>query len=112
METRRSTWVAGSADTSVLSAWQEQVAKAVENPELKREIERRGYAVFSRFAGHYRRLRALPRHMRRSLQRQWKQSLAGVALALALGSGPALADIIPAGVGGCTLVDAVIAANT
>jgi hypothetical protein len=50
--------------------------------------------------------------MRRALQRKWKQSLAGVALLLALGQTPALAATISANVTTCTLVDAITAANS
>ncbi|MGH8567048.1 MAG: choice-of-anchor Q domain-containing protein, partial [Gammaproteobacteria bacterium] len=49
--------------------------------------------------------------MRRTLQRRYARSLAGVALLLALGQLPALAATITVG-GGCTLVDAITAANT
>ena len=48
--------------------------------------------------------------VRRSLQRQWKRSLAGVALLLALGQAPAHAATINVG-GACTLVRAIVAAT-
>jgi len=48
--------------------------------------------------------------MRRGLQRQWKKSLAGIALLLVLGQTPALAATINVG-GGCTLVEAILSAN-
>ena len=48
--------------------------------------------------------------MRRSLQRQWKRSLAGLALLIALGQVPALAATLNVG-GTCTLVRAINAAN-
>src|SRR5215207_2071539 len=67
-------------------------------------------ALLSQFAEHYEKLKALPRRMRRSFQRQWKRSLAGVALLLALGQAPALAATINVG-GTCTLVRAIAAAN-
>ncbi len=51
--------------------------------------------------------------MRRALQRRWRRSLAGFALLYALGHAPAApAARIDVGVGGCTLVDAITAANT
>jgi hypothetical protein len=59
----------------------------------------------------YTQLRALPRRVRRALQRQWKQPLAGVALWLALGQLPGQAATIPVG-GACTLTAAIAAANT
>jgi hypothetical protein len=45
------------------------------------------------------------------LQRQWKRSLAGVALLLALGANPALAATINVS-GSCNLVAAIRAANS
>jgi hypothetical protein len=48
--------------------------------------------------------------MRRALQRQWRRSLAGLALLLVLGQAPALAPTINVG-GSCTLVRAIVAAN-
>jgi len=65
----------------------------------------------SRAAAYYAHLQALPRRVRRALQRRWGVSLATLALWLALGALPALAATIPVG-GGCTLVDAITAANT
>jgi hypothetical protein len=66
--------------------------------------------LLPRFAAHYQQLKALRRRVRRSLQRQWKRSLAGLALLIALGQGPALAATINVG-GTCTLVRAIVAAN-
>ena len=67
--------------------------------------------LLPRVAGYYTQLRALPRRVRRALQRQWRLPLAGIALMLALGQQPGLAAMIPVG-GACTLVDAITAANT
>ena len=53
--------------------------------------------LLPRFAAYYTYLRALPRRVRRALQRQWRMPLAGVALMLALGQSPALAATIPVG---------------
>jgi hypothetical protein len=66
--------------------------------------------LLPRFVAHYQQLKALRRRVRRSLQRQWKRSLAGVALLLALGQAPALAATINVS-GTCTLVRAINAAN-
>jgi Ca2+-binding RTX toxin-like protein len=66
----------------------------------------------SRFVDVYDRLRRLPRRLRRQIQRQWKHSLAGVALALTLGVGPAQAGTITVDGTTCTLIDAITAANT
>ncbi len=62
------------------------------------------------FAVWHARLLGLSRPARRRLQRQWKQSLAAIALLLALGQAPALAATINVG-GGCSLVNAITAAN-
>ncbi len=109
--------------TSV-SAWQELLAQAA--PDLSQRLVGQQPQVWPRFADYYRTLQSLPRRVRRHLQRQCRrarphlrhgtrrravQSLAGVALMLALGQAPALAANINVG-GGCTLVDAITAANT
>jgi hypothetical protein len=62
-------------------------------------------------AAYYAHLQALPRRLRRALQRHWGVPLATLALWLALGQLHALAATIPVG-GACTLVDAIAAANT
>ena len=67
--------------------------------------------LLPRVAAYYIYLKALPRRVRKALQRQWRLPLAGVALMLALGQSPALAATIPVG-GSCTLVNAITAANT
>jgi hypothetical protein len=56
-------------------------------------------------------VRALPRRVRRALQRQWRLPLVGIALVLALGQLPVQAATIPVS-DTCTLVDAIRAANT
>ncbi|MGQ0594415.1 MAG: right-handed parallel beta-helix repeat-containing protein [Gammaproteobacteria bacterium] len=68
-------------------------------------------ALRPRVEYYYRQLCALPRRVRRALQRRYARPLAGVALLLALGQAPVLAATITVG-GGCTLLDAVTAANT
>jgi phosphatidylserine/phosphatidylglycerophosphate/cardiolipin synthase-like enzyme len=75
-------------DQTILSAWQEQI-EATRNPSIKQQCSQRKSELLPRFAEHYQQLRALRRRARRSLQRQWKRSLAGVALLLALGQAPA-----------------------
>jgi uncharacterized repeat protein (TIGR01451 family) len=77
--------------------------------------------LLPRFAAHYVKLKALPRRVRRSLQRQWKQTLAGVALMMALGASPAVAATIPIAFGltvpdinndfRCSLIEAIVNAN-
>ena len=56
-------------------------------------------------------LHALPRRVRRTLRKQWRGPLIGMALVLALGQPPARAATIAVG-GPCTLVDAIQAANS
>jgi hypothetical protein len=63
-----------------------------------------------RFDEYYLQLQALLRRMRRALQRQWRRSLAGIALMLALGMAPALAATINVGES-CTLGRAITSAN-
>ncbi len=71
------------------------------------------HLLWPRFAEIYQGLYHLPRKTRRALQRRWRRSLAGIALLYALGhtSGVPAAQI-DVGIGGCTLVDAITAANT
>src|SRR5215208_6591616 len=94
---------------ALLSAWQAEL-KATQNPSLKQQLSYREGELLPRFVEHYQQLKALRRRVRRGLQRQWKRSLAGVALLLALGQAPALAATINVG-GTCTLVRAINAAN-
>src|SRR5438132_11392869 len=100
-----------TVDTRARAAWQTQVAAAANRPGLLPAVVQSRQELLPCFAAYYTQLRALPRRVRRALQRQWKQSLAGVALLLALGQGSALAATINVG-GGCTLIDAITAANT
>jgi hypothetical protein len=96
-------------DHAILSAWQEQLT-ATRDSSLNQQLLQREPELLAQFAEHYEKLKTLPRRMRRSLQRQWKRSLAGVALLLALGQAPALAGTINVGET-CTLVRAIHAAN-
>jgi hypothetical protein len=96
-------------DQALLSAWQAEL-KATRNLSLKQQLSHREGELRPRFAAHYQQLRALRRRVRRSLQRQCKRSLAGVALLLALGQAPALAATLNVG-GTCTLIRAIVAAN-
>lgn len=78
----------------------------------------RGEAAGRLLAQHIERLVALPRRIRRRLARTWSLSMASAALLFALAGAPAWADTITVnslsgGVGGpgCTLRDAITAAN-
>jgi hypothetical protein len=96
-------------DQALLSAWQAEL-KATRNPIIKEQCLQREPDLLPSFAQHYGKLKTLRRRVRRSLQRQWKRSLAGLALLLALGQAPALAATINVS-GNCTLVRAIVAAN-
>ena len=98
-----------SFDQALLSAWQAEL-EAAGDATLKQQCLERELDLLPQFAEHYEKLKTLPRRLRRSVQRQWKRSLAGVALLLALGQAPALAATINVG-GTCTLVRAINAAN-
>ena len=93
------------------AAWQEQVAVAIKTPGLVPALLQRRQELLPRFGAYYTQLHALPRRVRRALQRHWKQSLAGMALLLALGQEPVLAATITVS-GGCSLINAIRAANT
>jgi hypothetical protein len=67
---------------AMLSAWQEQL-KATRHQSIKQQCLQRELELLPRFATHYQELKTLRRRVRRSLQRQWKRSLAGVALLIA-----------------------------
>ena len=96
-------------DQAMLAAWQAEL-KATGDATLKQQCLPQVPDLLPRFTEQYQQLKALRRRVRRSLQRQWKRSLAGLALLLALGQTPALAATINVG-GGCTLVRAINAAN-
>jgi alkylhydroperoxidase/carboxymuconolactone decarboxylase family protein YurZ len=79
-----------------LSVWHQGMTEATKHPALRHQLENHESELLPRFAEHYQQLKALRRRLRRSLQRQWKRSLAGVALLIALGQAPALAATIRA----------------
>lgn len=109
MKTQRQS-IRAFSDENVLSAWREQLTKAARNPKLKQQLVYRERELLPRFTAHYQKLRTLPRRVRRSLQRKWKQSLAGVALLMVLGQVPALAATIDVSET-CTLIRAINSAN-
>jgi hypothetical protein len=91
------------------------------NPPLEEEgpaiptLSRRGpgeAALELRVAACYEQLRALPRRLRRALQRHFVLSLAELALLLALWLGPGWAAMINVDGTTCTLAAAITAANT
>ena len=103
---------ASRTDVRTRAAWQTQVAAARQTPGLLPLLLRQRHALLPRFASAYHQLRALPKWLRRRLQRHWRASLGGLALLLTLGQAPALAVTINVDGTVCTLVDAITAANT
>src|SRR5215212_1819339 len=97
-------------DQAILPAWQEPL-KAIGNRNLRQQCQQQECELLPRFAEHYQELKTLRRRVRRRLQRQWKRSLAGVVLLLALGQGAAVAGTINVDGMTCTLADAITAAN-
>src|SRR5215208_6906473 len=97
-------------DQALLLAWQAEL-KATGDATLKQQCLQPEPDLLPQFAAHYQQLKTLRRQVRRGLQRQWKRSLAGVALLIALGQAPALAATLNVG-GTCTLVRAINAANS
>ena len=95
------------SDPDVLAVFREELARAGEMPRLSGA----GPALWPRFAEYYHGLARMPRRVRRALQRQWRRSLGGLALLLALGQAPALAATINVDGVNCTLIDAITAAN-
>lgn len=99
-------------DARTRAAWQTQVAAARQTPGLLALLVQQRHGLLPRFATAYHQLRALPKWLRRRLQRHWHASLGGLALLLTLGQAPALAVTINVDGTVCTLVDAITAANT
>jgi hypothetical protein len=97
-------------DQNLLSFWRGQASLGADNTALKQYILQQEDKLLPRFSEYYKKLKALPRQVRRYLQRRWKQSLAGLALLLALGQTPVLAATINVG-GACTLARAIRSAN-
>ncbi len=109
-----------TADKSIVTAWDFEIARAAQTPWLAEALAGAGSELFPRFADCYAQLRALPRGARRALQGQLARSqelaaivpewlhgeaghalqqklartLAGAALLLALGQGVAQANQI------------------
>ncbi len=71
-----------SFDTATLSAWRGQLAATGARRGLRTQLLQHRQELLPRFASVYRQLRALPRRVRKAMQRCWGVSLAGVALVL------------------------------
>src|SRR5260221_4923152 len=100
-----------TTDPAVRAAWQAQVHGAATTPWRWRELGQRKSELFPRFAALYHRLCALPRRVRRRLQRQWACSLAGVALLFTLQPTTSWAANFTAGTA-ADLITAINAANS
>jgi hypothetical protein len=98
---------------TMLLAWQAE-RKAICNQPIRQPYQATLFTVKARPAarlrGYSEKLKTLPHRLRRCRQRQWKRSLASVALLMALGQAPAIAATINLGKT-CTLVRAITAAN-
>ena len=71
-------------DRILVSAWQDEF-KAIGDLSVRKQLSLKRGELLLRFAERYQQLKALSRRMRRSLQRQWRKSLAGIALLLLMG---------------------------
>lgn len=109
---RLSGTLADRKNTPQADAWRALWAEAAQQPWMARLLRERDAELVERVAVHYRALLALSRQRRRALLRRAGMGLAGVALLLALGSAPVHAAEITVDGATCTLVDAIIAANT
>jgi len=70
--------ISPTRDARVRAAWQEQVAIAIKTPGLVPLLLQQRHELLPRFGVYYTQLRALPRRVRRALQRKWKHSLAQI----------------------------------
>src|SRR5215510_8077806 len=108
MQNRSFPW---PTDSETFTAWQAQLRAATQTPWLWREFLQHRHALLPRFAILYQRLRALPRRVRRVLQRKWACSLAGAALLLTLQPEPSWAHKFTAGTA-ADLINAITTANS
>ena len=90
---------------------QELITEVLQSPWMDALLPAPGREVLRRARAIFQALRTPPRSTRRRWQRKLATSLAGASLMLALHSTPAQAENIIVN-GGCTLVDAITAANT
>src|SRR5215471_16803297 len=89
--------IRASVDVAALNAWRGQLAATGERRGLRTYLLQHRQALLPRFATLYRQLRALPRRVRKTLQRQWGASLAAVALLLTVQPGASAAADFTAG---------------
>lgn len=108
-----------SFDPLAVAAWRGQLARLSTRLGLRLQLVRQQATLVPHFTRYYRQLRAFPRTLRRQLQRQWGQSLAGIALLLTLGAAPSLAATLAVTTntpainpdGQCALIEAIVNAN-
>jgi hypothetical protein len=107
-------------DKHVREAFDEAWMAIFENRVRASRSRRELHQFLPGFATHYRRLTALPRRMRRSMERKWKRTLSAIALLMTLGQAPAWAaniEVTPAtppsikADGKCSLIEAIVNAN-
>src|SRR5262245_49743296 len=98
-----SSLIVPQVDSRVWAAWQSQLVAAKQTPGLLPRFLQQHNALLPRFTTIYRQLRTLLRRVHRRLQRRWRQSLAGLALAPALSPGIGLADTLNVDGTTCTL---------
>jgi Right handed beta helix region len=101
-----------TSDPTMLTPWQDPLATTAPTPSSGWAPGPGGGELWRRMTAWHAQLRALPRRMRRALQRQLALPLVGVALLLALSPGLSYAGTIVVDGVTCTLVDAITAANT
>jgi hypothetical protein len=98
----------------------DEACSAIFETHAQRPLGRKSNDLLLGFARHYRRLTALPRRTRRSMERRWKCALASIALLLTLSQAPASAEVIevfpgtPPSInadGRCSLIEAIVNAN-
>jgi predicted outer membrane repeat protein len=104
-------------DPAEIALRRAEIAAVRENPWLASLYMRKLDAVRARLAELRDWLASLPRRLRRGWTRRWALTLPAAALVMALASGAALAKTdaaitVDPGGSGCTLADAIIAANT
>ena len=103
----------------VYAVWQAEIQEAGKRPYLASILLQKGNKLYRRFVHYYLTLQSLSRRSRRQLMQKFAVGLGGLALAMALNSGPVLAANIAVtttahGVsadGQCSLVEAIITAN-
>lgn len=110
----RPTLLPPDPDPAALAAWRAELAAAQSSPWLASLFARRLGILSAGFGELRQRLAALPRHFRRAWVRRWAfgLSLAALLLAHTNGGARAAAITVDPGGSGCTLEDAITAANT